>query len=225
MRPYNFIKAEKGSNNSTVYYAADGSRTIKSNGTSAWRNNNPGNLRKGKYSRDNSCIGYSGGFAVFPTPERGAIALADLLKNGYKNSSLQSMIKHYAPPKDKNKTAKYLKFILSKLGIEDPKTMIRDLNPKQFDALIKAIENFEGWKEGDTQVEPKPLRITKIMKDKKKLIVAYFAEKLGWVLKAQAIDFAKKRKIDAVVATSRSGNLYLRTRPDLKIENNLDLLG
>lgn len=225
MKPYNFIKAEKGPNNSTVYHAADGSRTVKSGGSWAWRNNNPGNMRKGKYSRDNGCIGYSGGFAVFPTREQGQAALVDLIENSYKNSSLHSMIKRYAPPKDKNKTAKYLKFILSKLGVKDPKTMIRDLNLKQLDALVKAIEQFEGWEEGEMELEPKPLRITKIMRDEKKTIVAYFVEKRGWILKTLAISLAKKHKIDAVVATSRSGNLYLRTRPDLKVENNLDLLG
>lgn len=102
MKPYNFIKAEKGENNSTVYYAADGSKTIKSGGSWAWRNNNPGNMRKGQYSRDNGCIGYSGGFAVFPSQKEGEIALERLIKNGYKNSSIESMVKHYAPPKDKN---------------------------------------------------------------------------------------------------------------------------
>ena len=206
MKPYNFIKAEKGPNNTTVYHAANGRRIVRSGGSWAWRNNNPGNMRKGKYSRDNDCIGYSGGFAVFPTREQGHAALADLLKNSCKNSSLQSMIKRYAPPKDKNKTTKYLKFLLSKLDIKNPKTMIRDLTTKQFDALVKAIEQFEGWEDGEIESEPKPLRITKIMK-------------------GRAIDLAEEHKIDAVVATSRSGNLYLRTRPDLKVENNLALLG
>ena len=31
--------------------------------------------------------------------------------------------------------------------------------------------------------------------------------------------------IDAVVATSRSGNLFLRTRPDIIVENNLEKMG
>ena len=59
-------------------------------------------MRKGQYSRDNGCIGYSGGFAVFPSQKEGEIALERLIKNGYKNSSIESMVKHYAPPKDKN---------------------------------------------------------------------------------------------------------------------------
>ena len=35
----------------------------------------------------------------------------------------------------------------------------------------------------------------------------------------------RKLEIDAVVALSRGGNEYLRTRPDIVVENNLSLLG
>jgi len=71
-----------------------------------------------------------------------------------------------------------------------------------------------------------PLRITKVLKDpKKKIIVAYFVEKMGWVEKAQAITLSKSYKIDGVVATSRSGNLYIRTRHDVTVTNNLSVLG
>ena len=196
---------------------------IKSGESWAWRNNNPGNLRKGIYSKKNGRIGFSGGFAVFPTVEQGDIALRDLLKNGHQHSSLQSMVKSYAPPKDKNKTAKYLKFVLGKLGIKNPKTMVRDLSQVQFEILVKAIKQFEGCEVSKVNL---PLRITKIMKDeKKKTIVTYYVTKLGWVLKEQAIQLAKNYKIDAVVAVSRSGSIYLRTRPDIKIINNLNLLG
>ena len=102
MKPYRFIKANEGESSSTIYYAPDGSKTIKSGGSWAWRNNNPGNMRKGQYSRNKDCIGYSGGFAVFPTRGQGHAALVDLIKNGYQSSSLQSMVKRYAPPKRKS---------------------------------------------------------------------------------------------------------------------------
>ena len=159
MKLENYIK--EGPNHITIYYAAGNNLMIRSGGTWTWRNNNPGNMRKGAYSEKNGRIGFSGGFAVFPTVEQGEIALRDLLKNGYQHSSLQGMVKAYAPPKDKNK----------------------------------------------------------------KMIVAYYVAKLGWVLKEQAIELSKNYKIDAVVAISRSGSLYLRTRPDIEITNNLDLLG
>jgi hypothetical protein len=223
MKSEKYIKAKEGPNHITIYYTSDNSLMIKSGGSWAWRNNNPGNLRKGIYSAKNGRIGFSGGFAVFPSVELGDIALRDLLKNGHQHSSLQGMIRAYAPPKDKNKTAKYLKFLLSKLGIKNPKTMVRDLSQDQFENLVKAIKQFEGWEIGKVNL---PLRITKIMKDeKKKTIVAYYVTKLGWVLKDQAIVLAEEYKIDAVISTSPRGNLYLRTRPDIEITNNLDLLG
>ena len=217
-----YVKARGGPNNITIYYTADNRLMIRSGGKWTWRNNNPGNMEHGNYSKNNGCIGYSGGFAVFPTLEQGEIALKDLLKNGYKNASLQYTIKCFAPPKENN-TAKYLKFILSKIGIKNPKTMMRDLNGKQFEDLVKAIKQFEGWEVGHTNL---PLRITKVLKDpKKKIIVAYYVEKMGWIEKAQAIALSKNYKIDGVIAASRTGSLYIRTRHDVKITNNLGVLG
>jgi len=218
-----YVKARSGPNNITIYYTNDNRLMIRSGGTWTWRNNNPGNMEHGNYSRKNGCIGYSGGFAVFPTLEQGEIALRDLLKNGYKGSSLLSMIKHFAPKGDKNKPVKYLKFILSKIGIKNPKTMVRDLGAKQFEDLVAAIKKYEGWEIGHINL---PLRITKVLKDpKKKVIVAYYVEKMGWIEKDQAIALSKNHKIDGVVARSSTGSLYIRTRHDVTITNNLGVLG
>jgi hypothetical protein len=218
-----YVKARGGPNHITIYYTDDNRLMIRSGGTWTWRNNNPGNMRSGAYSKNNGCIGYSSGYAVFPTLEQGEIALRDLLENGYKNASLQYTINRFAPEKDKNDPAKYLKFILEKIGIKNPKTMMRDLNQKQFEALVKAIKQFEGWEVGHTNL---PLRITKVLKDpKKKIIVAYCVEKMGWVEKAQAIELSKKYEIDGVVARSRAGSLYIKTRHDVKVTNNLGVLG
>ncbi len=217
-----YIKARGGPNNITIYYTSDNRLMIRSGGKWTWRNNNPGNMGAGTYSIKNGCIGYSGGHAVFPTLEQGEIALRDLLRNGYKNASLKYTIKRFAPPKENN-TAKYLKFILSKIGIKNPKTMMRDLNEKQFEDLVKAIKQFEGWEMGHTNL---PLRITRVLKDpKSKIVIAYYVEKMGWVEKPQAIALSKIYKIDGVVAESRSGSLYIRTRHDVKITNNLGVLG
>ena len=69
------------------------------------------------------------------------------------------------------------------------------------------------------------LKISKVKKNKKGTIVAYFVVELGWIFKQEGIRLAKKGKIDAVIATSRSGNLFLRTHRDVIVENNLDNLG
>jgi hypothetical protein len=155
--------------------------------------------------------------------EQGEIALRDLLKNGYKNTSLKYTIKRFAPLEDKNSPIKYLKFVLSKIGLKNPKTMVRDLTQKQFEVLVEAIKKYEGWGVGQTNL---PLRITKVLKDpKKKVIVAYYIEKMGWVEKDRAIMLSKNYKIDGVVAASRSGSLYIRTRHDVTVTNNLGVLG
>jgi len=125
-----YVKARGGPNHITIYYTSDNRLMIRSGGTWAWRNNNPGNMGPGNYSKKNGCIGYSGGHAVFPTLEQGDIALRDLLANGYKNSSLEYTIIRFAPKEDKNNPAKYLKFILLKIGIKNQKTKMRDLNQK-----------------------------------------------------------------------------------------------
>ena len=101
--------------------------------------------------------------------------------------------------------------------------MMRDLNEKQFEDLVKAIKQFEGWEVGHTNL---PLRITRVLKDpKSKIVIAYYVEKMGWLEKSQAIALSKSYKIDGVVAESRSGSLYIRTRHDVKITNNLGVLG
>lgn len=218
-----YIKARGGPNSITIYYTKDNRLMIRSGGTWTWRNNNPGNMRSGKYSRKNGCIGYSGGFAVFPTLEQGEIALRDLLKNGYKDSSLKSMINRFAPKGDNNNPEKYLKFILSKTGIKNPKFMIRDIDSNQFESLVLAIKMHEGWKVGSVN---HPLRITKVLKHpKKKMIVAYYIEKMGWVEKTKAIALSKKFEIDGVVVKSSAGSFYIRSRHDVKITNNLGVLG
>ncbi|MBI3534504.1 MAG: DUF3892 domain-containing protein [Deltaproteobacteria bacterium] len=71
----------------------------------------------------------------------------------------------------------------------------------------------------------KKKQIIAVQKDKKGTIVAYCIDGIGWVSKDEGIELAEKRIIDAVVATSRRGNLFLRTRPDLEVENNLENLG
>ena len=145
MNSEKYVKARGGPNHITIYYTTDNRLMIKSGGAWTWRNNNPGNMKKGTYTTKNRHSGFSSGFAVFPTLEQVEIALKDLLKNGYKYLSLQRTISAFAPKEDQNKPAKYLKFILSKIGIKNPNTTVRELNEDQFEKLVAAIKQFEGW--------------------------------------------------------------------------------
>lgn len=91
--------------------------------------------------------------------------------------------------------------------------------------LWRTIEKIEGSGVGIIKELSVKLKITKVRKNKKGTIIAYFIVELAWISKQEGIRLAKKGKIDAVVATSRSGNFFLRTHRDVIVENNLENLG
>lgn len=62
------VSASRTSNVTITYQNDDGSTTVMSGGTRAWRNNNPGNLREGPFSQSQGSIGRDNdGFAIFLT--------------------------------------------------------------------------------------------------------------------------------------------------------------
>ncbi len=99
-----FVKAEGISKNRVRYTDSSGRIFIHSKGTWAWRNNNPGNIRKpGKDTKFEGIIGIAGGFLVFSSYDAGLKALQILLKKPfYQNLSLFDAVEKYAPAKDKN---------------------------------------------------------------------------------------------------------------------------
>ena len=218
-----YIKAEPGPKNTVIYTDEDGNRVEFSGGDRTWRNQNPGNLVPGNVSRRNGQIGVAGGFAIFPNYETGHKALIDSLKSSHGEKDLVQMIRVYAP-KHENKTAVYLRFLRKKTGVKDNRK-IKDFSPAQFEKLWKAVEQMEGRKPGKMRVLPTKKEISRIRKNKKGTIVAYFIDGLGWVSKAEGIRLCRAGQLDAVLARSRSGNPYLRTPPDAVIENNLEARG
>lgn len=61
----------------------------------------------------------------------------------------------------------------------------------------------------------------KVKKDKAGIIISYFLEESGWISKSQGIKMAREGRIDAVIAKSKYNKFYLRTKPDLDLDNNL----
>ena len=141
-----FIKATPHGQSGVLYETEDGEKILRTGGTWTWRNNNPGNVVQGSISKKNNQMGKAGGFTVFPDYENGHKALLDCLKDTYGNSSLDGLIKGYAPDHE-NDTARYLRFLRSKTGVSDDKK-VKDLSSSEFEKLWKAIELMEGWKEG-----------------------------------------------------------------------------
>lgn len=218
-----FIKAESGAKNSVIYTDETGKNFVFSGGTRTWKNQNPGNLVSGSISKRHGQIGVAGGFAVFPDREAGHRALLDCLQTTYGNKDLEQMIRQFAPSSE-NDTRRYLSFLRKKTGVNDNRK-IKDFSADEFESLWKAIEAMEGWKEGTITELAKEKQISRVRKNKKGVITHYFVEGIGWLTKEKGIELAENGEIDAVVAISRAGNAYLRTRPDVNSANNLENLG
>ena len=190
-----FIKAEPGIKHPVIYTDDTGNYFRYSGGTWAWRNNNPGNCRPGKISKSHGQIGVVFNFAVFPDKESGHLALLDVLKITYANSSIYEMMMVFAPPKENN-TAKYIKF-------------------------LRGIEQIEGYKEGEIV----PIhKITHVRQDKSGCICDYYIDSTGWIVKESCIALARLNKVELEVCTSRLGHTYLKSASHSSFQPNLKKL-
>lgn len=114
-------------------------------GTRAWRNNNPGNIRYGKFAKANGAVGSDGEFAVFPSYEAGRKAKRELLFNstGYAGKTIAQAITRYAPPSENN-TQAYIATVAESLGLPAD-TKLSDLTVSQQGKMMDAMEQVEGF--------------------------------------------------------------------------------
>ena len=137
----------------TVIVYSDFSQDERSGGTVAWRNNNRGNIEdnieKGRnFGRNHGAIGESQGKAVFPDAQTGENAQAALLNTAaYQSRTIDEVIERYAPKEDHNNTAAYQRFVRRFVGVRG-NVRLSALNAKQKQKLIRAIRQYEGWREG-----------------------------------------------------------------------------
>ena len=128
----------------TIEYS-DGS--IKKNGHRSWRNNNPGNLEYGNFTKSHGAIGTDGRFAIFPSMEDGYKAQVDLLKGEfYRNKSIKNALQIYAPSFENN-TKSYIKAITKKIKVSSSKK-IKNLSHKKLMGMVKEMAKQEGMKKG-----------------------------------------------------------------------------
>jgi len=119
---------------------------IKKNGTLAWRNNNPGNMRLSKPPHHYGALSRdSKKFLQFPTEKDGFDALLIYIKT-WKKATLKEFMYNYAPPSE-NSTDKYLNGVAAdiKASID---TKMADLTDQQRYKLALAIKKREGWTVG-----------------------------------------------------------------------------
>lgn len=130
-------------------------------GSRAWRDNNPGNIRRGgpdSLSRK-SALGwdyspsYKGDhvtakdpYAIFGSVSIGRVALSDWLSN-HGTETISQAISHYAPLGDANNPAKYSAFVRGYTGTAES-SVINSLTPSQRDGFMKAIEIEEAFTRG-----------------------------------------------------------------------------
>lgn len=200
-----FIKAEPGMKHSVIYIDESGRYFRYIGGTWTWKNNNPGNIRPGEISRKHGQIGVVFNFAVFPDKESGHLALLDVLKITYGNSSIDQMMRHYAPPYENN-TIRYAKYLHKVTGVNDDRT-IGAFTEEQFEKLWRGIVQFEGYKEGNiVQV----YKVTQVRQEKHSGISDYYIDSIEWLAKEKCIFLAKQDQVELEVCTSRLGHLYLK---------------
>jgi len=219
-----YVRAIQGRKNSVVYIAEDGTRVIRRGGKWTWRNNNPGNLVKGRKSRSLGSIGVAGGFAVFPDYQTGRRALKGVLESTYAHFSLFRLVAKYAPAEDDNDVDNYRRLLRKLTGI-DFKRAVHTLDSNEMESLMNAIERIEGGSEPGEEIQLGPAKkIIDVKRNRKRKIVGYLVEDLGMLSPAATVNGVLSGEIDGVVA-DRGGRTYIRTRPDPIFENNLDTKG
>jgi RHS repeat-associated protein len=135
----------------TVYIQYDdGTLQIRTGGSLAWRDNNPGNIEA---TGDNApggsegAIGANGRFAIFPDYATGYQAVLDLLQGPtYSGMTLQDAIARWAPPVENN-TAAYQSYVSGASNMP-LNTQLSTMNAAQINALAGAIQAHEGFTSG-----------------------------------------------------------------------------
>jgi hypothetical protein len=146
-----FPLSAHGEGSDVVLSLSGGGDMVRSGGTRAWRNNNPGNLRNSAFSRNRGSLGEAGNFAVFGAESIGTNALVGLLNTStYQSLSLDDAIERYAPASE-NDTQNYQRFVQGRTGVGGD-AMLGDLTSDQIRSLAGAIRTIEGWREGTVRI-------------------------------------------------------------------------
>lgn len=142
------VKSIEYRNNATIYVLISGERISRSGGSVSWQNNNPGNIRKSEFARQNGAVGETDKWAVFPDEETGLRAITKLLQTkNYVNLSIKQAINRWAPSSDGNNPDRYAKNVSQRTGL--PITaVIKDLSDNDLMKIARAMQSIEGWKPG-----------------------------------------------------------------------------
>lgn len=112
----------------------------------SFRNNNPGNIRFGKFAAVRGAVDDGEGYARWTVAIRGTAAMLELLAlPSYRDLTLLEAITRYAPAADRNKPREYAAYVAHRAGVsQDMK--LADMDPFQVLRVVEAMVRFEGWK-------------------------------------------------------------------------------
>ena len=137
---------------STVYITRTGVRIKRGDTIStAWKNNNPGNIRASSSMQWLGAIGQSNGWCVFASEQDGINAMKKLLTSkNYNNLTLRSAIYKWAPAEDNNSPERYTQYVSKSTGISPDRPM-QDITDYELENMVRAMQKFEGWIPGTEQ--------------------------------------------------------------------------
>lgn len=166
-----------------MYELEDGTWLKASEGTVAWRNNNPGNLKFGYHDSADTTVhtkrtkeealasaqkNYDGvvdldqwGNAVFKNYEAGRAAQEKLISEKWGDKTVDEMVKSYSKPDYSGQThyenqVKTIYATAKAQGLDLEGKKISDMSQKELDALADGVSKAEGWRAGTVQAS-KPL--------------------------------------------------------------------
>ena len=137
--------------NATIYILSNGDKIKRSGGSVAWRNNNPGNIRKSEFARNNGAVGETDKWAVFPDETTGLRAIVKLLRTkNYANLSIRNALRRWAPSSDGNNPDQYAKTV-SKITGFSMDAYLNNMDDNDLMKIARAMQTVEGWTPGIEQ--------------------------------------------------------------------------
>lgn len=142
-----FVQARKIAAKTILFIDAQGRELVKESGSRSWRNNNPGNIRKGNFATMAGAIGDDDAFAIFPEYKIGFDAIVALLRSpAYINLTLREAVFRYAPPNE-NDSERYAAYLVQETAINGD-TRLSSLAVAEIRKIAKFIQVVEGWQAG-----------------------------------------------------------------------------
>jgi hypothetical protein len=157
-RPFRASGGPATSHNRVTYDYPDGGMEVRTGGTLAWRDHNPGNLRAApddigsNQAYSQKAPNHAAPFAIFPDDEAGDYAQERQLfepgfsRHDYPDLSIADAVKQYAP-KTENDTAAMITRLSSAAGVPQT-TIMGTLTPSQRTAFMAKERAYEQYTPG-----------------------------------------------------------------------------